>query len=166
MLDTVDKLIEYPFIGNEFLTWMWYKGETVQDFNFAVGNKIVFSKSSDGKICESVTIKGEGDDLIVGKVAMSDGFIVSEMQLVYSKDDPRYYFSMKGTDLSFNGLKMPKIVGDDNDEDDEGLILASMLMIDEVTSIIDKAFSEFIIERMSDEWVVTVEDIKKWINEG
>lgn len=166
MMDTVDKLIEFPFLGNEFLTWMWYKGETVQDFNFAVGNKIMFAKFSDGKVIESVTIKGEGDDLIVGKVAMLDGFIVSEMQLVYSKDDPRYYFSMKGADLSLNGLKMPKVAMDENGDEDEGYILASMLMVEEVTSIIDKAFSEFIMERMSDEWVVTVENIKNWINEG
>lgn len=165
-MDTVDKLTEFPFLGNEFLTWLWFKGETVQDFPFTVGNKIVFSKTFDGKVVESVTIKGEDSELIVAKVAMSDGFIVTEMQMIYSFDDPRYYFTMKGSDLSFIGLKMPKLVGDEDGNEDEGYILGTMAMIEEITAIIDKTFSEFIMERMSDNWVTTVSKIKEWINEG
>lgn len=161
-MDVVDMYSEFPHIGNEFLTWMWFKGETDPAFKFAVGSKIVFSKEKD-----TVTIKGDQDELIIGKVAMSDGYIVSEMQLVYSSDDPRFSFSMKGSDMSFNGLKTPKVEGDGSDDEEEGLILEKVSLIEEIASVVDNVFKQYILMRVDeDEWRDTVHKIKNWINEG
>lgn len=161
-MDVVDMYSEYPHIGNEFLTWMWFKGETDKDFQFSVGNKIVFSKDKD-----TVTIKGDESELIIGKVAMSDGYIVSDMQIVYSSDEPRFTFSMKGKDLSFNSLKTPKIIIDENEDDEDGYILEKVYLINEIASAIDNIFKEFILERVNrTEWDNTVQTIKLWINEG
>lgn len=161
-MDTVDMYTDFQYLGNEFLTWMWFKGETYKDFQFSVGSKIVFSKEK-----ETVTIKGEESELIIGKVAMLDGYVVTEMQIVYSSDDPRYTFTMKGSDLSFNGLKMPKVEGDGSDNEEEGMILEKVYLIEEITSAIDKIFSEFILLRVdSIGWSDTVQKIKDWINEG
>jgi hypothetical protein len=161
-MDVIDMYLDYDHIGNEFLTWMWFKGETDQTFQFAVGNKIVFSKEK-----ETVTIKGEESELIIGKVAMSDGYVVSEMQVIYSSDDPRFLFTMKGSDLSFSGLKVPKVEGDGSDNEEEGMILEKVSLVEEITSVIDKVFKQFILERVdSSGWEVTVQEIKGWINEG
>jgi hypothetical protein len=141
---------------------MWFKGETDKDFQFSVGNKIVFSKEK-----ETVTIKGEESELIIGKVAMLDGYVVTKMQIVYSSDNPRYTFTMKGSDLSFNSLKMPKVEGDGSDNEEEGMILEKVYLIEEITLAIDKIFSEFILLRVNSiGWSDTVQKIKDWINEG
>ena len=161
-MDLVDMIVDFPHIGNEFLTWMWFKGETDKSFQFVVGNKIVFTRDKD-----TVTIKGDESELIVGKVAMSDGYVVTEMQLIFSAADPRFSFNMKGSDLSFNGLKMPKVTGGDDDESDEGLILTKISLIEEICSEVDKIFKQFILIRTSaNEWMSVVNDIKQWINAG
>ena len=161
-MDVVDKFEEYGFIGNDFLTWMWFMGETSPNFPFVVGNKIVFSKDKD-----TVTIKGDESELIIGKVAMTDGYVVSEMQLVYSADDPRFSFTMKGNELSFNGLKVPKVIGDDNDDEDEGLILTKISLVEEITSEFDNIYESYITSRVDHkEWNSIVEKMKYWINEG
>lgn len=161
-MDIVDMYTEYQHIGNEFLTWMWYKTDTDKDFNFAVGKKIVFSKEK-----EAVTISGEESELIIGKVAMSDGYIVTAMQIIYSSDDPRFTFTMKGSDLSFNGLKTPKVEGDESEDDEDGMLLEKIYLIEEITSVIDKVFKQFILERVDgSQWSDTVLKIKQWINEG
>lgn len=161
-MDVVDMYEEYPFIGNEFLTWMWFSCETKRDFEFALGNKIVFARDKD-----TISIKGDESEAIVGKVAMLDKYVVSEMQLIYSSDDPRFVFTMKGFDLSMNGLKLPKVEGDGSDNEEEGLVLERIYLIEEVSSVIDKIFKEFILERFdTSEWPKTVQKIKDWINEG
>ena len=161
-MDLVDMIVDFPHIGNEFLTWMWFNGETDKNFQFAVGNKIVFSRDKD-----TVTIKGDESELIVGKVAMSDGYVVTEMQLIFSAADPRFSFTMKGSDLSFNALKMPKVVNGEDDESDDGLILSKISLVEEICSEVDKIFKQFILERVdATEWGNTVQRIKQWINEG
>lgn len=161
-MDVVDMYSEFPFIGNEFLTWMWFKEDTEDGFEFSTGNKIVFSKET-----ETITIKGEESELIIGKMAMIDGYIVTEMQMIYSSDNPEYTFTMKGSDLSFSGLKTPIVKGDGSNNEEEGMILENMYLIDNVTSAIDKIFKRFILDRVEDStWNDTVDKIEKWINEG
>jgi len=161
-MDTVDMMIDYPHLGNEFLTWMWWSCDTKEGFEFAVGNKIVFAKEKD-----TVTIKGDESEVVIGKVAMLDGYVVNEMQLIFSKDDPRFLFTVKGCDLSMNGLKLPKSGQDSEDDEEDGIILERVMLIEEVSSVIDKIFKEYILERLSRvEWSVTVQKIKDWINEG
>ncbi len=161
-MDVVDMYSDFPFIGNEFLTWLWFKEDTESGFEFCTGTKIVFTKES-----ETITIKGEESELIIGKMAMIDGYIVTEMQIVYSSDDPQYTFTMKGSDLSFNGLKTPIVEGDGSDNEEEGLIIENIYLINDVASAIDKLFRRFILDRVEDStWRDTIENIEKWINEG
>lgn len=151
---------DYKHIGDEFLTWIWYQTDKVKDFNFSVGSKVVFSREKD-----TVTIKGEESDIIVGKVAMSDGFIVSEMQLIYSADDPRFSFTLKGQDLILKGLKVPATQNDGDDMD--GYIIEKMSYVEEIYSAVDKLFKEFILIRVDeDEWNNVTQSIKQWIIDG
>lgn len=151
---------DYKHIGNEFLTWIWFQTDKEKDFNFSVGNKVVFSREKD-----TVTIKGEESDIIVGKVAMSDEYIVSEMQLIYSTDDPRFSFVIKGQDLSLRSLKVPATQNDGEDMD--GYIIEKMSYVEELYSAIDKLYKEFILLRTDEKkWREVTQWIKSWIEEG
>lgn len=142
---------DYNFLGNEFLTWLWFKMET-QSFDCVPGSKIVLSKEK-----ESVTIKGEESDLIIGKVALTDGFVVSEMNIVYDG----YSFTLKGSELAFNGLKTSKVELDESD----GLILENIYFVEEVSEKLESLFKEFILLRI-DNWSETLTKIKYWVNDG
>lgn len=156
-MDVVDMYEDYGFLGNEFLTWMWFKMETQpEEFNCIPGSKIVLTKEK-----ESVTIKGEESDLIIGKIALLDGFIVTEMNLHIES----YSFTIKGSDMSFNGLKMPKVEKDGSENEEEGIILEKIYLIQDVSEKLDTLFKEFIQLRV-DNWPETLTKIKYWINEG
>lgn len=146
-----NEIEDYDFLGNEFLTWLWFKMET-QNFDCVPGSKIVLSKEK-----ESVTIKGEESDLIIGKVALTDGFVVSEMNIVYDG----YSFTLKGSELAFNGLKTPKVELDES----EGLILENIYFVEEVSEKLESLFKEFILLRV-DNWPETLRKIKYWVNDG
>ena len=74
MLDVAVAYNRYKFLGEEFLTWLWYVIEKNQnllksfDQNFValeVGNRIVFENRRK-ESAERITIKGEGAGLEEG----------------------------------------------------------------------------------------------------
>lgn len=156
-MDVVDMYEDYGFLGNEFLIWMWFKMETQPEENPCLpGSKIVLTKEK-----ESVTIKGEESDLVIGKIALLDGFVVTEMNLRIES----YSFTLKGYDMSFNGLKTPKVEKDGSENEEEGIILEKIYLIQDVSEKLDSLFKEFIQLRV-DNWPETLTKIKYWINEG
>lgn len=157
-MDVVDMYEDYGFLGNEFLTWLWFRMEAQEpeEFPCLPGSKIVLTKEK-----ESVTIKGEESDLMIGKIALLDGFVVTEMNLRIES----YSFTLKGSDMSFNGLKMPKVEGDGSENEEEGIILEKIYLIQDVSEKLDTLFKEFIELRLG-EWENELRSIKIWINEG
>lgn len=159
-MNVTEMFSDYDHIGKEFLTYLWFKIDTDPNFELSVGKKVVFSKEKD-----TVTIKGEESDIIVGKVAMTDEFVVSEIQLMYSNGEKNHSFSVKGEDLSLRGFKGPKV--EYNDEDIDGFLLEKISYIEEAIEIMDSLFEHFIILRVNtEEWDKTVLKISDWIQEG
>lgn len=153
-MNSVDKINNYKHLGNDFLTWLYFETDTMST-EFIQGNKIILSKDK-----ESISIKGESD-LIIGKVALSDGFVVTQMTV----DVQSYSFSLKGADLCLNGLRMPKVEGDGSKDEIDGMILEKIYLIEEVFRLFDDIFKEYIKIRINN-WPETVQKIKRWINEG
>lgn len=154
-MDIVEMLEDYVFIGNEFLTWLWFKMD-IQEVDCYPGNKIVLSGDK-----ECISIKGEDSDLIIGKVALTDGLVVTEMNIAYNS----LSFTLKGSDLALNGFKTPKIKGDGSENEEEGLILENIYFVEKAFEKLDNLFDEFINVRMNN-WNNEIIRIKKWVNDG
>ena len=98
MLDVAVAYNRYKFLGEEFLTWLWFVIEKDQKFikdfdqdfvGLEVGNRVVFenrSKESD----ERITIKGDGGGLEEGILALKKGALVTELNMVYRSADLRF----------------------------------------------------------------------------
>lgn len=167
VMDMTLKHANYTFLGYEFLLYLWFKGEVVKDFPIVIGDKIVFSKFNDeGKIVESITIKGEESDAIIGKVAMTEGFSLTEMKIEYSKDNPTHSVTLKGSELALNSLKCPKVEKAESDSDADGVILENIYHIETISNAIDKEYASYIISRVDGTWSSVVKSIKEWIEEG
>ena len=90
MLDIAIAYDRYKFIGNEFLTWLWYAidhaPDTLEKIDPAmqaleVGNRIVLKNQTDNGE-ETISIKGDTAGLEEGLLALAKGALVTEFNLI------------------------------------------------------------------------------------
>ncbi len=172
MLDISVSYNRYKFLGNEFLTWLWFMIEKDQAFfkkidnEFAgleIGDKIVFeNRRKDSP--EVVSIKGDNAGREEGKLSLQKGSMVTELNLLYRSGPGRWRFSLKGESFGISGLKTPEGGRVETEEEMEGAILEKIFLIDKVLLFFQPLFSQFARLRVSGKWQNdSVPMIKKWI---
>lgn len=172
MLDVSVSYDRFSFLGNEFLTWLWYAIEKDQkllatiDPDMAaleVGNRMVLENHTH-EAPEVVSIKGDDAGLEEAMTALRKGSMVSEMNLHYRSGDNEWRFSLKGESFSVSGLKLPDTGAVESQEEVEGALLERVYLCERVTGLLDALYKHFILMRVSDQWEAdTVPLVKKWI---
>ncbi len=171
MLDIAVAYNNYTFLGNEFLTWIWYLIENDEKviqrcgedtLDLTVGNKMVLvNRWANGM--ESITIKGDAVGLEEGLLALSKGALVTDINLILKSGSLQWQFSIKGESLNFSGIKLPETAAAEQQEDMEGLILDKLYLYEKPFHFIDALYRNFIVLRLSKGWNDTKSDMKKWI---
>ncbi len=172
MLDVTVAYNRYKFLGEEFLTWLWFVIEKDQnliknfDQNFValeVGNRIVF-KNRRKESEERITIKGDGASLEEGILALKKGALVTELNMVYKSSELRWQFTVKGESLNISSLNIPVTGLPESTEDIEGVVLEKIFLYDNILKLLENLFTHFVKLRVSNTWqskVVSV--IRNWI---
>ena len=172
MLDVAVAYNRYKFIGNEFLTWLWFTidtnprffktvDETITSLN--VGNRIVLENTSNDA-SEIITIKGDDAGLEEGLLSLRKGAVVIELNLSYKTENQTWAFTLKGESLSFSGLKLPETGPVESKEDIEGILLEKAYLFEKAIDLINRIFNIFLKLRSTVEWnKKTVPDIKNWM---
>ena len=174
MLDIATAYNKYGFLGNEFLTWIWYLIETDQDITtlasskdpiiFEIGNSISLENNLGDKTKEKITIKGDQAGHEEGGTALKKGAWVTDMNLICRMGEEEYKFSIKGESFNITGLKTPTIDISSSEDEIEGLIIEKTFLIMKVIRVIDTLFSKFIEKRISDDWNRSdLKGIRDWI---
>lgn len=175
MLDIAVAYNKYKFVGQEFLTWLWYMIDNEMGIltaaepdmdSIALGNKIVFENRNLKDTVEVITIKGDEADLAEGAIALGKGATVSEMTLIITSNENQWRFGIKGENLSLSSLKVPETGNIENKEDEEdGAVLEKIFLCEKAVSIIEGLFKLFIKLRISEDWHRnTVPAMQKWIS--
>ena len=172
MLDVAVAYNRYKFLGEEFLTWLWYVIEKDQNLlnNFdnefvalEVGNRIVFENRRK-ESAERITIKGEGAGLEEGILALKNGALVTEINMIYRSAELKWQFTLKGESLNVSSLNVPATDAPESNEDIEGYILEKLFLYDKVFGFLKKLFTHFIKLRISNDWhKKEIGTIRKWI---
>jgi hypothetical protein len=163
MLDIATAYNKYSFLGNEFLTWLWFMVETGQDITQAIesrdpisldiGNSLVLENSLGDNAREKITIKGDQAGLEEGTTALKKGAKVTEINLICKLGpEEEYHFTIKGDSFNITGLKTPAAAGDGSDDEIEGRIIEKALLVFRVTQVIDTLFFTFLKQRTDDAW--------------
>ena len=177
MLDLAIAYTRYRFLGNEFLTWLWYLIENEKYFSFldpvesesadafllAVGNRLVLENRQNEGL-ETITIKGDDAGLEEGVLALSKGALVSELNLRYGQSSQQWGFTLKGESLNISNLKFPdpKIV--ETRSDLEAAALDKIFMTEKIVDLVENLFSRFVKQRLSSRWESQMlVEIRKWI---
>ncbi len=172
MLDVAVAYNRYKFLGEEFLTWLWYVIENNQnlvksfDEDFIaleVGNRIVLENRRK-ESSERITIKGEKAGLEEGILALKNGALVSELNVVYRSAELVWQFTLKGESLNISSLSLPKTDLPEMDEDLEGYVLEKLFLYDKSLQFLKNLYAHFIRLRISNAWQrKEIATIRKWI---
>ena len=172
MLDVAVAYNRYQFLGEEFLTWLWYVIEKDQNLikNFdkdfvalEIGNRIVFEnrRKESG---EHITIKGDGASLEEGILTLKKGALVTELNVVYKSAELTWQFTLKGESLNVSSLNIPNTGLPESDEDIEGFVLEKIFLYDKILKLLENIFICFVKLRLSNRWQnKMIPEIKKWI---
>jgi hypothetical protein len=172
MLDVAVAYNRYKFIGNEFLTWLWFNADANPKYfneidetitGLYIGNRVVLENTINDAI-EIITIKGDDAGLEEGLLSLRKGAVVIEINLICKSQDQEWQFTLKGESLSFYTLKVPETGPVESKDDMEGIILEKTYLYEKVTVLIDNLFNRFLKERCSNKWDNRiVPEIRKWI---
>ena len=173
MLDIAVLYNKYKFLGNEFLTWLWFALENDTSSlldqeglpaDLSVGNRIVLQLIREETLLESVTIKGDNADLQEGVLAIRKGALVTEITLNYKKGDLAWSFVIKGENFNITGLKTPETPPVEKSDETEGAVIDKLFLSSEVIFLMESLFKQFITKRISPSWKIeVVPEMKKWI---
>jgi hypothetical protein len=173
MLDVAVAYNRFKFLGDEFLTWLWYvieqdpaifKGVDPDLTSFEIGNRIVLEKRKKESV-ERITIKGEDANFEEGMLALNKGALVAELNLVCRTIEEKWQFTLKGESLNISGFKTPKIAPLESPDDLEGAILEKVFLYDKILQFLEKLYKHFIKLRTSNDWQNRVVPlIKKWMH--
>ena len=172
MLDIAVAYNRYRFLGNEFLTWLWFAIENDMEkirqcdaelLDLDVGNRMVLeNKLANGK--ENITIKGDAAGMEEALLALSKGALITDLHLVYKSGSVEWQFSVKGESLSFSGVKLPETGPMEAGEEMEGIILEKIFLYEKPFRLLDTLYQQFIKLRLSEKWNThTLPSMKKWI---
>ena len=174
MLDISIAYNRYKFLGNEFLTWLWFIIEKEpgriafpdkEPVSLETGNRIVLVKKIDD-VDESVTIKGDDAGLEEGMLALGKGSVVTELNLLLKSNNQKWQFTIKGENLNVSGIKSPETGPVESKGDIEGVVIEKAYLYEKIFLILDNLFKNFIKLRLSSEWNHNILPLmKKWIKE-
>jgi hypothetical protein len=171
VLDIAVAYNRYKFLGNEFLTWLWFTIETdpkqlrrydADLVSITVGNRMVLENARDNAK-ETVTIKGDNAGLEEGRLAIKKGAVVTEIHLSYKTGAQHFEFTLKGESLNISSLKLPETGPVETPEDLEGVVLEKIYLIEKVAELVNRLFSHFVHLRLSNTWDSQTEaQIRRW----
>ena len=174
MLDIATAYNKYKFLGNDYLTWIWFLIENNHNISsiinskdiitLEVGNSIVLENKLGDKSKEKITIKGDQAGLEEGTTALKKGAFVTQINLICKINEDEYKFTIKGESFNITGLKTPRTQILKNEDEIEGLVLEKAFLGFNIFKVIDTLFLKYIEQRTSDEWNHKgLQDLKNWI---
>lgn len=157
MLDLKAILNEKMFLGQEFLTWLWWlceqetplELEPGRPVELLLGDRLLLGPVQ-GREGTRLTVKGSEQTLAEAREGLRRGKLVESLKLGLLVDGEEMWLNLKAADLGVSGLKLPPVRGGEGDERDEaGLWLERIALIDLAVSTLDALFQRFIEQRVA-----------------
>lgn len=171
MLDIAFAYNRFKFLGDEFLTWLWFVIENDPGYlksispdlsSLETGNRIVLENRQHQTV-ERITIKGDDANLEEGILALRKGAVVTEINLCFKSGDQQWQFTIKGESLNISGFKTPFAGPIETAEDVEGAVLEKVYLYEQAVQLVDNLFKNFLKIRVSGQWQSKVVPmVKKW----
>lgn len=159
-------------LGQEFLTWLWYKSEsqggtfrspTGEHFALYMEQRVSVT-GGEGDAKETTSVSGLMSELREAKTGLAMGKKVSKALIRIDADAEQWSGTIKAEDFSLSSFKTPKVEfkRDEGDEPDAA-ILEKLYLIERGLGFLDSVFLEFLKLRFSPEWKEEASAAGKWM---
>jgi hypothetical protein len=175
MLDISVAYNRYKFLGNEFLTWLWFMIDDDKDAllkphgdvaDVSIGNRVVLQNTTHNRD-EVITIKGDGAGLEEGQTALKKGAVVTEINLKARIGENEWRFNIKGESLNLSSVKLPETGRIETPEDLEGVLLEKIYLYERAVRLVHGLYQQFIQLRVSPKWEKgTLRRMSQWIQQA
>jgi len=175
-MDLVDLMAEKRFLGQEFLTWLWFKSEerggAVYLENSATDVEVVFEKhilleSGEGESYEKLICQGLQAELQEARTGLAMGKKIEQARIMLIRDDHEFHFSLKGSLFEFRSVRLPKTMTGaeegDAPEATEGRLLDRIGLFEICLRTVDELFHMFLKRRVGHEWPSELTGLRNWI---
>ena len=175
-LDFVDLIEDKKFLGQEFLTWLWWKSEE-RGGSVAIPGygdiSLVFEKHmlleyGEGESAEKLICSGLRAELQEARTGLQVGKKLEQARVRMTKGDNEYNFTLAATFMEFRNIRLPRTAMTETDEtgnreDVEGMILERIYLFEELLQTVNTLFRCFLDVRLDQEWNSELSKIRGWI---
>lgn len=177
-MDLVDLIAEKRFLGQEFLTWLWWKSEERGGVVALPGSGdivVVFEKHmlleyGEGDSNESLICRGLQTELQEARTGLMMGKKLEQARIQIVQNDYEWNFTMAAALMEFRNVKLPKTGGesgnDNNPEEREGMILERIFLFEELIQVVMNLFRLFLEVRVGGEWREELQNIRAWVQKA
>lgn len=162
-------------LGQEFLTWLWYRSETAgifamkggehagEPFSVTMEQRIVV-RGGEGDDRETTSVSGAFSPLREARLGLLTGKQVVKALVHFEKDGMDWQVSLRSEDLCINSLKTPKVDKTDMSDDPDAVFLEKMYLLEQGTAMIDSIYAEFLSVRLAPElWKKEAAMVAEWM---
>lgn len=156
------------FLGNEFLTWLWFVVEERGD-SLELGDKSEVAvlpvrtltlECPMGETGKETISSDSPTRLPEARRALQSGKLPRKMGFIISRQDQQYEFTLAAETLAVSGLKLPAPEGDNERVRDEERIG----FLRDFLETIDLMYDAFLAVRASDDWAAELGRMRQWLN--
>ncbi|OKY75696.1 MAG: hypothetical protein BM485_08245 [Desulfobulbaceae bacterium DB1] len=176
-MDLVDLIIEKRFLGQEFLTWLWYKSDERGGTVALPGTgdiQLVFEKHmlleyGEGEAFEKIICQGLQAELKEARTGLRMGKKLEQARIHMVQGEYEWHMTIKASLLEFRSVKPPRTMAEAEEgetaEAVEGRLLDRIGMLEKASRTVDDLFRLFLDVRISPaRWQEERDRISKWIH--
>ncbi len=178
-MDLVDLITEKRFLGQEFLTWLWWKSEERGGSIKLEGQgdiSVVFEKHmlleyGEADFNERLVCSGLQTELKEARTGLRTGKKLEQARLQIIKDEREYNLTLGATFFEFRNVRLPKTEGadasaDNSDAEVEGAILERIFLFEELVRIVNDLLRMYVEVRTSVDWSEEVARVRTWVHKS
>jgi len=177
-MDLVDIISEKRFVGQEFLTWLWWKSEE-RGGSIALPDRgdiiIVFEKHmlleyGEGESSEKLICTGLQTELQEARTGLMMGKKLEQARVQLIHAEHEWNFTLAAALMEFRNVRLPKTAGTEGDggnnpEETEGMILERIYLFEELIRLVNELFVLYLKIRVGgDTWREELQKIRGWVN--
>jgi len=178
-MDLVDLIAEKRFLGQEFLTWLWWKSEERGGTIAlpAIGDvTVVFEKHmllefGEGESSEKIICSGLQAELQEARTGLQMGKKLEQARIVIGHKNYEFSFTLAAALMEFRNVRLPKTEATESDrgenpEEVEGVILERIFLFEELIRLVNVIFLSFLQVRLGEEWRDELIKVRAWIHKA
>ncbi|MDA8160271.1 MAG: hypothetical protein M0T76_06075 [Desulfobacteraceae bacterium] len=174
-MDLVDIIAEKRFLGQEFLTWLWFKSEerggavALPDLG-DVGvlfEKHMLLEHGEGDAHEKVICQGLQAELNEARTGLRMGKKLEQARILLGQGDYEWSLTLKASVFDFRSVKVPKTMTASEEANDPAAVEARLLdkigLYEQGVRLVDELFRLYLNLRLSPEWEAELARLRAWV---